>query len=709
MKKDIKGLDNLKKNVLILLLCWLVGIGILVCAYLSSKHSDVSKEIKGNGNSQMNMYVIDTKGDSVLLESGGNFILMDTGYKDENNTVVKFVNKKIASSKRRGEFKSFSVYITELNGGFIGELNDVFNEFKVDSLYIQEKGIITAAFENTENYSKLLKKYNSIISLANKDSADIVTLNRGTEIVFGDAKITVLGPLEDIKFSDYENDSNKLEKYIDDTSLVSIVTVGETRYLTTGNISKKMEEKLFNEYENNLNAEIYKLNNYGNNKSNSGEFLKYIAPDYTIKTYKEKSKTYLTNAVDRAMYYGAAYSTQFNENISINILNDDIYIYPDNNYTKLNIYYETDNSIELSNKTYNISKGNTLTEKWDFFSKEFIGYELIDIQYGKSLSKITSNLYNGETFKGIKDINNSLDIVVVYKEIEPEAINLNSSVVKLDVGDEVEINASLEPVNAKESKLIWKSEDEKIASVKDGKITGESIGKTTITVTVKNTSIKASCEVVVGDYDPTIDGINLKMKSLTIDKNTSFNLNDYIENNNISWSVSNPDVLTIDSESNIKPLKTGVTIITASLNGYTDRCKVTVTDGLVLANIKPLTTVGDLSKKLQLDNIKVIGSYGKSKADSEIVATGDSLISVDGYKATLYLISIIGDVNGEGQINDDDIKVLSMYLKDNKKLSKASLKAADVNNDGKITEKDLKILTNYVKHKKGYDKLPYNK
>ena len=708
MKKDIKGLDNLKKNIVILLVCWTVGIFILLGAYASTKNKAISKKVQNNANAQMNIYAIDTKGDSILLESGGNFILMDAGYKDTSDKVIKYVNSKISKAKLSGEFNSFSLYISEFNDEYIGEVNDVFKKLDVDSLYLQDKGIIENAKEDTENYEKLLKKYDKVVSLAKKEKAEIVALKKGTEVVFGDAKITVIAPL-DIDYTEYSSDSNGLNKYLDDTSLVSIVTVGETRYLTTGNISSSMEEKLYNEYENNLDAEIYKLSHYGNNDANSSKFLSYVSPDFSIKTYDKKTKNYINSAVKRTMYYGAAYATDYNGNIRISILNDNVSIYPDDEYIKLNVYYETDDNIELANKNYHIAKRNTLTEKWDFFERNFEGYKLTDIQYGRDLNNITSSLYGVDTFKGIEDINNELDIVLVYKEIQPASISLNSSLVKLDVGDQVSVNALVEPENSKYSKLVWKSDNEKIATVKDGKITGESVGKTTITVSIKNTSIKASCEVIVGDYDSSIDGINLSMKSLTIDKNVQFNLNDYEGNNNISWVVSDPSILSIDMNGVITPIKSGTTVITANLNGYTDRCKVTVTDGLVVTNIQPNTAVSKMADDLKLDNMKVLASYVKYKGVDEIVATGDSLVSIDGNKVTVYAIAVIGDVNGEGQVTDDDVVILKSYLNNERKLSKAAIKAADVNIDGKITKKDLKVLINYVKHKKGYEKLPYRK
>ena len=53
-------------------------------------------------------------------------------------------------------------------------------------------------------------------------------------------------------------------------------------------------------------------------------------------------------------------------------------------------------------------------------------------------------------------------------------------------------------------------------------------------------------------------------------------------NNKVTWSSSNPAVLTVDQNGNIKAIKAGEAIITAKTSDGTnlsDTCKVTIYDG----------------------------------------------------------------------------------------------------------------------------------
>lgn len=713
MEKNKKKKENIiyrAKNITILIVVWGIGIIALLSAYALSKRENVeSRLVLNNLNAQMNMYMIDTKGDSVLLESQGNFILMDTGCEDKENKVIDYVSEKINASKKRGKYKSFSLYLSLMDENYIGEVEDIFKKFDVDSLYIQEESIITKADNNSEEYKKIYQTYEDILAYADKDKSEIVPLNKEDEIVFGDAKITVLAPLDDIRIEDYGKDSSALNKYISDTSLVSMVTVGETKYLTTGNISHSMEERLVSEYENNLQTNIYKLAKAGSDQSNSSTFLEYVTPSFSIKAYHgKKSENYINDASKRVMYYSPLYSTGYNGNIAIHIVNDDVSIKLDDNKAKVSVSYIDGDGVKLSSKVYTISKGNTFNEHWDFFARNIDGYTIDEIEYSRDLKKVTSSSYGVSTFKGIENFEGNISITANYKKVQATGITLNTGEVRLAIDDSIDIHALVEPENAKADNFIWESDNEKVATVNEGKITAHSKGKATITVSLKDNAVKASCEVLVGDYDSTTEGINLNIKSLLIDKSVKFNLSDF-ESGDIRWSVSDPSILEINDEGILTPLKSGVTVITANKNGYTDRSKVTVTDGLIVSNVHGFTSVSETLNDLKMDNAKILGSFGKYKTGSEYVATDDALVVTRGKDVSVYTISVVGDINGEGQVDQDDIYMLDTYLEGTRKLNKAAIKAADVNADGRINRVDKTVLENYIKHKKGYETLPYKK
>ena len=51
-----------------------------------------------------------------------------------------------------------------------------------------------------------------------------------------------------------------------------------------------------------------------------------------------------------------------------------------------------------------------------------------------------------------------------------------------------------------------------------------------------------------------------------------------------------------------------------------------------------------------------------------------------------------GDINGDGEVNQEDIKLLKEYLEGKKDLSEEELKRADMDNDGKVDSQDLRQL-----------------
>lgn len=86
--------------------------------------------------------------------------------------------------------------------------------------------------------------------------------------------------------------------------------------------------------------------------------------------------------------------------------------------------------------------------------------------------------------------------------IEVESISLAIDSKKLKIGDSYQLNAIIEPNNATNKTVKWRSYDPDIASIdENGLITANSLGSTKITATSVN-DLKASCEITVVDYEP---------------------------------------------------------------------------------------------------------------------------------------------------------------------------------------------------------------
>lgn len=80
-------------------------------------------------------------------------------------------------------------------------------------------------------------------------------------------------------------------------------------------------------------------------------------------------------------------------------------------------------------------------------------------------------------------------------------VYLNYDSMTLRLGKTKKLMATIEPSDATNQNLSWRSSDDSIASVANGVVTGEAVGTATITVKTSDGEFEASCEVTVSDSD----------------------------------------------------------------------------------------------------------------------------------------------------------------------------------------------------------------
>ena len=67
----------------------------------------------------------------------------------------------------------------------------------------------------------------------------------------------------------------------------------------------------------------------------------------------------------------------------------------------------------------------------------------------------------------------------------------------MKVGEEFVLTATVQPADATDKNVIWKSDNTAIATVTDGKVKGIAVGETNITVTTVDGGKKAICKVMI--------------------------------------------------------------------------------------------------------------------------------------------------------------------------------------------------------------------
>ena len=105
----------------------------------------------------------------------------------------------------------------------------------------------------------------------------------------------------------------------------------------------------------------------------------------------------------------------------------------------------------------------------------------------------------------------------------------------------------------------------------------------------------------------------------------------------------------------------------------------------------------DVFKNNILTNI----SYSIKDKDNNVITdrnlrTGDKIIFNQSDNNVEYILSVIGDVQGDGKVDVKDIIEISNLIIDNKTIGFAYEKAADVNNSGKVDVKDIIKIANYI-------------
>ena len=193
-------------------------------------------------------------------------------------------------------------------------------------------------------------------------------------------------------------------------------------------------------------------------------------------------------------------------------------------------------------------------------------------------------------------------VTVLMKVIPVSSVSLDKTSVELTEGDETTLTATVNPDNATNKNVTWKSNDNSVATVSDGKITALNAGTTSITVTTEDSGKTATCEVKVNAK--TVEPEVIPVSSVSLDK-TSVELTegdettltatvnpDNATNKNITWNSSDNSVATVVN-GKVTALKAGTTIITVTTedSGKTATCEVKVNAKTVEPEVIPVSSV----------------------------------------------------------------------------------------------------------------------
>ena len=202
-------------------------------------------------------------------------------------------------------------------------------------------------------------------------------------------------------------------------------------------------------------------------------------------------------------------------------------------------------------------------------------------------------------------------ITVKNPVIPADCIVLTPDNAVIEVGDILEITATVYPENATESRLTWRSSDENVATVhehghRNATVTALNPGECTITAECysPNGVIMGSASITVKIHEVLADSVVLNLNSAMLELGEELRLiatvypEDVTET--LTWQSSNEDVATVDENGVVTAVAVGSCVITATCGEVAGTCAITVktpvipADYIVLTPDSAVIEVGDI-------------------------------------------------------------------------------------------------------------------
>ena len=234
-----------------------VIIILIVASLLGIDVSDFFQTQEVEGDFVVTMIDVG-QADSFLLEQDGKTALIDCGTASAGDDVVEYL-------KQKGITRLDYVIGTHPHDDHMGGMYKVLTNFEIGTIIIPE---VTKTQITTAWYAKLMKEIRKGTS-SKEARYKLDYPNVGEIYTLGDAKLEVLGPIEE--------PSNNINNY----SIILKVSFGTTDIIMTGDAEENLEKDIL-ESGVNLDAEILKVGHHGSDTSTCDEFLDAVDPEYAL-------------------------------------------------------------------------------------------------------------------------------------------------------------------------------------------------------------------------------------------------------------------------------------------------------------------------------------------------------------------------------------------------------------------------------------------
>lgn len=231
------------KKISAILICTLIAILLSSCSYYAPQ-TPIDYE------GELVVHFIDVgQGDSVLLESANEYMLIDAGEAEYGPTVCQYLENNSVETLNY-------VVATHPHSDHCGGLTEVINNFTCDNFITTETDQQTTTWLN-------------VLNAVSDNNVNYIDAKVGATYTLGNSTFQIMGPHSD-NYDDYNN-----------YSVVIKATCGNNSFMFTGDAEKLAENEML-DYTLDLSADVLKVGHHGSTTSSGMNFLDAVSPKYAV-------------------------------------------------------------------------------------------------------------------------------------------------------------------------------------------------------------------------------------------------------------------------------------------------------------------------------------------------------------------------------------------------------------------------------------------